>query len=417
MMGIRSTRWRAALALVTVLIVPVVGSAQGIVNGDFETGDFTGWTVLLHQATAPLDEGGGDKMVGAQVLTGADFFRDGSIQPGIIPPSGTFMGFISSTPGGVELPCMDDIDPQVCPVTQVVQRNPPTNVDGDCNNSTDPDFMCAGPCASCPYIEFDTTSISQEFLVTQVPARLSFVSSYLNSERPEEFHDDLHVVLTPVNPAGPDIEVLGLTAGNPNGNQFNQSYTGTFSFIPFPDFDTSTYEVITDPPGGPADCFYGDQGRTPFQTTVVPIPSPGLWRVTFYVGDDGGDACMDSGAIIDDVRVSQGAAVPAMSERMLLVGALLLLAVGAVAVARSRKRAAMRHLCTVFAGVLLAGSLLAAVQPATGALPSGGSDEIAAPADDDAGLIQEARRRRTPRRPTRNPTRRPTPPPTPSVTS
>ncbi|MCK6553720.1 hypothetical protein L6Q96_03915 [Candidatus Binatia bacterium] len=417
MKGIRTMLRAAALGLAAILAAPVLVAAQGIVNGDFETGDFTGWTVLLHQATAPLDEGGGDKMVGAQVLTGDDFFRDGAIQPGVLPPSGVFMGFISSTPGGTELPCMDIIDPQVCPITRMVQRNPPTNVDSDCNDSTDPDFICPGPCMSCPYIEFDTTSISQEFVVTQVPARLSFVWSYLNSERPDEFHDDLHVVLTPVNPPGPDIQVLGLTAGNPNGNPFNQSYTGTFEYIPFANFDTSTYEVITDPPGGPADCFYGDQGRTPFQTTVVPIPSPGVWRVTFYVGDDGGDACMDSGAIIDDVRVSQGAAVPAMSDRMILAAALLLLAVGAVAVARGRKRRAMQHLCTVIAGVLLAGSLLL-VQPATGAVPSTGSDDPAfAAGEEDPGLIQEARRRRTPRRPTRNPTRRPTPPPTPSVTS
>jgi len=297
-----------------------------------------------------------------------------------------------------------------------VQRNPPTNVDGDCNNSTDPDFMCPGPCNTCPYIEFDTTSISQEFVVTEVPARLSFVWSYLNSERDVEFHDDLYVVLTPVNPPGPDIRVLGLTAGNPNGNPFNQSYTGTFSFIPFAEFDTSTYEVITDPPGGPADCFFGDQGRTPFQTAIVPIPSVGRWRVTFYVGDDGGDACMDSGAIIDDVRVSQGAAVPVMSSRMLFGVALLLLAIGAVAVGRGRRRTALRHLCTVVAGVLFAGSLLA-VQPATGALPSAGDDELGFTADEANAPVQEARRRRTPRRPTRNPTRKPTPPPTPSVTS
>lgn len=366
-----------ATLLMAIAGVPKAGAAE-IVNGGFETGDFTGWTVQMHSANAP---GGGSMQVGAQVLTGNDFFQDGSVQPGITPPQGGFFALLSTMPGATE------DEPDGCPTTQSVYRTPPDDVDSD------------------PYWEQDVTVLSQQFTVSTVMSSLEFSWSVLLGESgPNALHDDLQVTLTPINPPGPPIQLLGLTAGS---TTFPLPYTGTFQFINPGEFDSHFYEVLTDPAGGPTDCHFSPYGRTVFRTAKFPIPGPGLWEVTFFVGDDGGDGRGDTGVLLDNVTVTTAQPVPAMSGTgIVALVCLLLLALVAHAMRRRSRPTGL-----FFGMVLLAGAVLVTthLRPASGALTTEQTGTAQREKKSQDGMLLAVRR--TPRL-TPPPTRQPTPPPT-----
>ena len=162
--------------------------------------------------------------VGAQVLTGDDIFRDGSVQPGATPPPGRYFALISTMP--------EEDEPEGCPTTQSPFAVPPTDVDSD------------------PYWEQDVTVLSQQFQVGVLPTVIKFSWSFLRGESgPTSLHDDFQVILTPIAPPGAPIQVLGQTAGA----AFPPPYAGTFQVIGPASFDNHTYEAVTDPAGGPAD--------------------------------------------------------------------------------------------------------------------------------------------------------------------
>jgi hypothetical protein len=155
------------------------------------------------------------------------------------------------------------------------------------------------------YDEFDVTTLISPDFSAAAGEQVSFMWSFLNGETPQGgLHDTFEAMLTPIPPtAGTPIQVLAYTAGDPDG------YTGTFPFLNPNSFVSHTYEVVTRPAGGPADCFYISQGNSlgqrPFEvsSTTIPPGGTGTWRLSFYFGDDGGDAGIDSGVLIDAVRV------------------------------------------------------------------------------------------------------------------
>jgi hypothetical protein len=279
-------RWRRLLLVVAMfpaLLVARVTHGQPIANSGFESGDFTDWTVTLHKAQGPAATIYGEIDAGGQVLTGRDFWRDASIRPGLLGPEGRYFALISSTPGTAE----DGMNTALCPTSLSV----PSSDDRDDDT----------------FAEFDVTTLFQDFSVTG-GQQVSFMWSFLNSETDTGRHDTFEATLTPIPPTvGSAIQVLAYTAGNEVG------YSGDFKFIEPKEFDGRTYEVITRPAGGSADCFYVGAGqgvgvglgRTPFyaSSTGIPPTGTGTWRLSFYFGDDGGDARMDSGVIIDGVRV------------------------------------------------------------------------------------------------------------------
>ncbi|MBI4514578.1 MAG: hypothetical protein HY699_02020 [Deltaproteobacteria bacterium] len=353
-------------------------AANEIVNGGFETGNFSGWALQRHSANAP---GGGSMMTGGQVLTGDDFFADGSVQPGILPPGGNYFAFISS------MPSIPADQPPGCPTTQSVLRVPPDNVDGDA------------------FSERDVTVLRQDIVVDSVPAHVGFTWSFLRGEFGDiALHDDFYVTLTRMSPPGPTIQVMGDTAGN---DSYPIPYIGSFRFLDPSLFDGHTYEVLTDPPGGPTDCHYSSFGRTSFQTSSAAIPTVGTWRLSFFFGDDGGDARWDSGVLIDDVRFVSVAAAPALSATGRVAVVLLLGTVALFGLAAQSKRERLRGaglllgvVCLVGAGVVLLRS-----QPAVGSAPVG--EELRSRTGDEHADEMLLADRRTPRKPTPAKTRKP----------
>jgi hypothetical protein len=233
--------------------------AAGIVNGGFEIGSFNppsdpncafgyydgfaGWTVQGHIATPPTSPiptafpdcglpipGLTDPYYGAQVLTRDDIFVNGS-PDSVVPPEGTHFALLSSLPSGYydENRNVAAEDGPECPTTLRPTLPQPTDIDSD------------------GFFERDVTTLSQQFTVDQVPAAISFDWSYIAGENrnPDEnwLHDDFQVTLTPINPPGPPIQILGVTAGNVFNPAYGGSgdYRGTFLFIDPSQLDGNDY--------------------------------------------------------------------------------------------------------------------------------------------------------------------------------
>jgi hypothetical protein len=377
---------RPSVTSVATLLLAAVAVSQaaaaGIVNGNFETGDFTGWNVQLHVANPPVNPAPGSvptplpgqPYYGAQVLTSDDIFVN-LVPDVVVPPEGRFFALISSMPSGSK-PGVPSDEPPDCPTTLAPTLSPPTDIDTD------------------GFFERDVTILSQQFTVDQLPALIVFDWSYLageNRDTAEPFtwlHDDFQAVLTPIAPAGPPTQILGVTAGNIftpayGGDGF---YRGTFVFIDPSQLDGQDYQVLTAPPGLPTDCHHSGFGRTAFQTTIVPIPSTGTWEIKFFVGDDGGDALKTTGVLLDNVRVTgqQAAPAPVVSSTGVVLVTLMLAAVGIFGLAAGgvlpRPTSLMLIALLLFGGVLL----LSHASAAWGTLRPAGAEANAVTTDGNA---------------------------------
>ena len=399
-------------ALLAAMICVSRADAAGIVNGNFETGDFTGWTVQGHAATPPVSPipppdglpvpAPGTPYYGAQVLTQFDIFVDGqdpSVNPAIavVPPEGSHYALLSSLPSGSKDPTnpneINDEFPE-CPTTLNLPLAPPTDIDSD------------------RFFERDVTILSQQFTVDEVPASIAFTWSYLAGEdrNPDQnwLHDNFQVTLTPISPPGAPIQLLGVTAGNVFNPAYGGTgfYTGTFPFIDPSQLDGRDYQVLTLPAGGPTDCHHSGFGRTSFRKGVFPIPSAGTWEVKFFVGDDGGDGLKTTGVLLDSVELNVSPHLaPALSSAGMVLVTLILAAVGIFGLASRGVRPRPANL--LVGALLLIGTalLLSHSQAASGSLrPAATSEDIlvAAPGAND----EVAQTRRTPV-PTLVPTRPP----------
>lgn len=365
-----------------------------IVNGGFETGDFTGWTVELHPANPPaaMQNPPPTVDVGAQVLTESEvlyFDPDSQEFRGTPVPEGQYYALVSSMPGSAEFPCSDTIFPECPSSIPYVPSGDPMLTDFDRDGKT----------------ERDVTRISQKVTVDRLPAFLTFQWSFLNSEMTDELHDDFYVTLLPEggDPVDDVIRVLTVTAGNCEP----PSYGGNFDCLPPEAFDDVIYEVFTEPAGGPGDCHRADAGRTAFRRTYFEIPAPGTYTLSFVVGDDGGDGCMDSGVLLDDVRLIVGQIAPVSGPAGKALLALALVALGGWALARRFLRSHLAARWVLVAGLL--GASLGTIVLASRVEATVRSRS----ASRSPGVVRLAAR--TPVPPSPNPTREPTPTSTPNV--
>src|SRR5574340_47231 len=157
-----------ASLLLTAAAAPV---SANLINGDFATGDFTGWTVQGHVANPPTNPAPGAlptpspgvPYYGAQVLTPDDiavpipnppYWQYGTL----VPPRGSHYAMISSLPSADWVYYYDP----TCPTT--VAADSGQDADGDGNN------------------EVDVTSISQKFVANVPCMLLEFTWSYLRGE-------------------------------------------------------------------------------------------------------------------------------------------------------------------------------------------------------------------------------------------
>ncbi len=182
-----------------------------------------------------------------------------NFSPTISPPDGTHFLLISNGPG---------------------------------DNSTAPD--------DSPYSDMDNdgqsdnqlTIVSQTF--TTSGGLLCFSWSWLTSEEDEpSIYDDIFYVLLDHN-----IILSGSVDKTPEQSSFPNVPT-----------DDISYSVNS---SGPTNGSIFDDGRSPFQDFCIQVSS-GTHTIEFAVADQG-DSDVDSGLIIDNVRIKSNVAVPTMNQ-------------------------------------------------------------------------------------------------------
>ena len=151
--------------------------------------------------------------------------------------------------------------------------------------------------------ENDVAIMIRSFVVT-APTEVSFDLAFLTGEadQPAAFDDIFTVIVSQWGPfIGPNV----LTGSVP------QTAPGPGT-SPFPDYgplngiNYGFTSAALPPVPNPCDGSIFDDGVTPFQSYNYQITNPGLYWITFYVGDHG-NRNYDSGLLIDDVSLGEGA--------------------------------------------------------------------------------------------------------------
>jgi hypothetical protein len=250
------------LALITLPLASMVGAdSTKIVNGGFESGDLSGWTVGSTNGTV-------------EALQADNFI------PVVSPPEGTWFALLTSHSDN-EIDGLEGLGSSERTATGTIGfGNGGTDLDG---NGVD---------------DYDVASLQQIFVLSagEVPATLSFDWSFFTDESSEEYDDFFMVTL-----GGTDI----LHGSVPGAEEYfpvylleDEDYISPFEDVP--DLDGQAYNVSSP---GPTDGSTFDHGRTDFQHFSYNISSAGTYTLEFLVADQG-DHAVDSGLLIDDVQLT-----------------------------------------------------------------------------------------------------------------
>ena len=247
----RTKRCFMFFSLVLVgLLFAVVSSRAEVTNGNFETGNLSGWSIQGN----------------VEVLQGSNFY------PRPIPvPEGEYFVLLSTGPGDSDAP---DGSPYL---------------DADENGQTD----------------LDETLLSQTFSVSTL-GRLCFYWAWLTAEedpvKTPPYEDDIFYVVLDGN-----IILKGSADKPPLGG-------GNDGSSPFPDVVTDNMYYIVNSPGGLTDGSNFSFGRSDFQRFCINIPSGShtLQFIVADQGSYQGTPIrtFDSGLIIDDVSFTPSSPPP-----------------------------------------------------------------------------------------------------------
>ncbi len=240
------------LALITLPLATMVGAdSPKIVNGGFENGDLSGWTVGSTNGTV-------------------EALQAGNFIPAVSPTEGSWFVLLTSHSSN-EAVKADQGSSERASAGNSGFGNGGIDIDGNGDN------------------DYDIASLAQTFelSVYEVPATLSFDWSFLTCE-PNEVFDDFFMVTL----GGTDI-LHGSVPGNSTA-----PYVSPFEDVPT--LDGQAYNVSS---SGPTDGSEFDEGRTDFQHFSYIISSAGTYTLEFLVADQEDDCC-DSGLLIDDVKLT-----------------------------------------------------------------------------------------------------------------
>ena len=236
------------VALIALPLATMAGAASPeIANGGFENGDLSGWTVGSTNGTVEV-------------------LQAGNFDPVISPTEGSYFALLS-TNGGNET--------KMAGPSSSLRTNTGTAVFG---NGIDLDGN--------GFPDNDIASLTQTFELSagELPATLSFDWSFLTDEG-DEYDDFFMVTLN-----GIDI----LHGSVPDAME----YISPFENVP--PLDGQEYDVYS---SGPTDSSYFEYGRTSFQHFSYAISSAGTYTLEFLIADQE-DADVDSGLLIDDIRLT-----------------------------------------------------------------------------------------------------------------
>ena len=274
-----------SVIFIIALFLVIPASAQ-ILNGGFETGDLTDWTV---------------------VNGSVEVLQAGNFDPNIDPPEGQYFALLSTFKIG-DLNALSGPLPRIRSLSTLQQ------------SSQDRDTALGN--------EFDIAVLRQEFSVNHnaiVSFKLSFLTSEADGGEYEgvpEFDDIFEVTIDGKPVVQGSVDKLDKSGVPP----------GSASFFPdYGPYDGVYYAVAS--PGPAAGSVFND-GRTDFTTYSVMVP-PGTHTIEFYLGDQS-DENVDSGILIDDVKVS--APVPVLSTTGEILMAALLSVFGLISMRTWKKR-------------------------------------------------------------------------------
>jgi len=171
--------------------------------------------------------------------------------------------------------------------------------------------------------EHDPAILSQTFAVANPPEELSFSVAMLTSEESIDTSADIFECLLDGAPL-----IQGASSNAAGGSSF--PYAGTF--------DGTAYTVTS---SGAANASVFRHGLSGFQTVKIMINTSGSHTLECFIGDGSGDGTLDSGLLLDDVRLTAPPAPPAEPQQIpsLSTWGLLLLSglLGIMGLMRRRK--------------------------------------------------------------------------------
>jgi len=146
--------------------------------------------------------------------------------------------------------------------------------------------------------ERDPAILTQTFVVANPPEELSFSVAMLTSEESIDISADIFECLLDGAPL-----IQGASSNAAGGSSF--PFAGVF--------DGTSYTVTS---SGAANASVFRHGLSSFQTVKTMINTGGSHTLECFIGDGSGDGTLDSGLLLDDVRLTAPPAPPAEPQQI-----------------------------------------------------------------------------------------------------